>query len=268
MTQRSNSKFKKSRNFSAHLDAYANTELAGSLPTVSRGVVFAVLPKSVREMPSLASRNIQQNRRMYVETHLRLADRAYHGVCKEFEPGADKWPPRGPVLTSRDRRALKEASGWWLKAARAGSTEAQLRLGVAFRDGRGVPKDEEMALQCFKRASNLGHGGSRALTDDLIEKQQQRMMMRTSGEYPAHSLDTGSRTATNTAVRGMKPNAACPCGSLMTWSSCCGRCRQCSHEQHSRRHVEKARMSLDKLNLKLETLEEKWGMNGRWLSKF
>ena len=219
---------------------------------------------------SLAARNIQQNRRQYVEAHTRLAERAYHRVCTKFEPQADRWPPAGQVLTAKDRRALKEASDWWLKAARGGGKEAQLRLGVMKRDGRGVIKDEEAALQCFKRASRLGHGGARALTDDLIEKQQQRLMSRKSGHVdgPAHSLNTGTTTRRSTAMDGKKANMPCPCGSLMTWSACCGRCKQCSHEHLSRSHVEEARMSMDKLNAKLEKLEDKWGINGRWAMRF
>ena len=50
-------------------------------------------------------------------------------------------------------RQYVEAAAWYLKAAELDDPQSQNRLGLMYRDGRGVPQDEDDALSWFLRAA-------------------------------------------------------------------------------------------------------------------
>jgi TPR repeat protein len=61
------------------------------------------------------------------------------------------------LLRNRDDgNYTKEAIEWFRRAAEAGDTYGMVSLGFAYREGRGVPKDPEMAAEWFIRAHNAG----------------------------------------------------------------------------------------------------------------
>ncbi len=51
----------------------------------------------------------------------------------------------------------REAADWFLKAANLGSADAQFMLGNMYRDGQGVAKDWNKALECYIKAAAQGH---------------------------------------------------------------------------------------------------------------
>jgi TPR repeat protein len=61
--------------------------------------------------------------------------------------GVDAW----------DRGDWSAAVADWRGAAEAGDPDAMFNMGQAFRLGRGVPKDEDKALDYYARAARLGH---------------------------------------------------------------------------------------------------------------
>jgi TPR repeat protein len=54
-------------------------------------------------------------------------------------------------------RDQARAAGWYRRAADLGLATAQHRLGVMYRDGRGVARDPRQALDWLRKASELGH---------------------------------------------------------------------------------------------------------------
>jgi len=50
----------------------------------------------------------------------------------------------------------KQAAYWWKKAAEQNHVVAQYKLGLLYKEGRGVPKDEEKAHYWFLKAAEQG----------------------------------------------------------------------------------------------------------------
>ncbi|MEM7478377.1 MAG: tetratricopeptide repeat protein [Planctomycetota bacterium] len=85
-------------------------------------------------LEQLLSWRFRRNAEVYAE----LARRYYHGW--ETAEGPD----------------LKEAAKWWAQADEQRHAESTLTLGVCYKFGAGVQKDERKALQLFRRAAALG----------------------------------------------------------------------------------------------------------------
>src|SRR5439155_122960 len=86
---------------------------------------------------------------------------AREGGGAESRGGPAPARDRGPA---RLRRPLDQAraAAWFRKAADQGHAYAQQRLGVAYRDGAGVPADRALSLQWFRRAAERGSGFAEA----------------------------------------------------------------------------------------------------------
>ena len=54
----------------------------------------------------------------------------------------------------------REAAKWYLKAAEQGDTKAQKNLGVMYRSGKGVVKDEKEAVKWYRKAAEQGDAGA------------------------------------------------------------------------------------------------------------
>jgi len=50
-----------------------------------------------------------------------------------------------------------EAAKWYKKAAEQGHADAQLSLGDAYSNGKGVPEDKEEAVKWYRKAADQGH---------------------------------------------------------------------------------------------------------------
>jgi hypothetical protein len=50
-----------------------------------------------------------------------------------------------------------EAVRWYRRAAEAGNTDAMTNLGFMYRDGRGIAKDEVEAVRWYRRAAEAGN---------------------------------------------------------------------------------------------------------------
>ncbi len=50
-----------------------------------------------------------------------------------------------------------EAVGWWRKAAEQGNAGAQNNLGVMYRNGHGVPQDYAKAVGWYRKAAEQGY---------------------------------------------------------------------------------------------------------------
>ena len=51
----------------------------------------------------------------------------------------------------------EEAACWWQKAAAQGYAAAMNDLGANYEEGRGVEKDESVALEWYRRAAEQGN---------------------------------------------------------------------------------------------------------------
>ncbi len=60
-------------------------------------------------------------------------------------------------IDAYQRGDFANAVGTWRPLAAAGDADAQYNLGQAYRLGRGVPADSQMAESWFKRAADQGH---------------------------------------------------------------------------------------------------------------
>ncbi|MBL8328240.1 MAG: sel1 repeat family protein [Rubrivivax sp.] len=67
------------------------------------------------------------------------------------------------------RRDLAGAHQWHLKAAQAGSVEAQLETATAFYLGRGAPKDMTAAAHWYREAAKRGDVGAQYLIASMYE---------------------------------------------------------------------------------------------------
>ena len=67
---------------------------------------------------------------------------------------------------------VDEAARWWRQAAAKGDVEAHVGLANLYLAGRGLPKDEEQALQHFSEAAASGHAGAGAALAEAWLKGQ------------------------------------------------------------------------------------------------
>ena len=88
-------------------------------------------------------------------------DKPKHVVDKpKPQENADKYYKRGESFywgrlgASIDYRLAAE---WYKKAAEQGHADAQLRLGVMYSKGRGVPRDDKQAVEWFRKSAEQGH---------------------------------------------------------------------------------------------------------------
>jgi TPR repeat protein len=65
---------------------------------------------------------------------------------------------------------VEEAFALYRDAAAQGEPEAHAALAVAYLSGRGVTKDEKLALQHFSKAADLGHAKSIEVVADAYVK--------------------------------------------------------------------------------------------------
>jgi TPR repeat protein len=72
--------------------------------------------------------------------------------------------PSGPA-----RPDLKEALDWIRRSAENGYADAQLELGRAFEDGRGVPQNLSEAARWYRKAAEQGHAGAQCALGALLE---------------------------------------------------------------------------------------------------
>jgi len=56
---------------------------------------------------------------------------------------------------------FSEAVKWWIRAAEHGNADAQFYLGVCYLKGGGVPKDDTEAAKWFQKAAAQGHSAAR-----------------------------------------------------------------------------------------------------------
>lgn len=61
----------------------------------------------------------------------------------------------------------ESAVEWWLKAAEQGSAAAQIYLGDAYENGKGVPQSYEKAIEWYQIAANRGSGYAKQKIMDI-----------------------------------------------------------------------------------------------------
>ncbi|MBQ9420088.1 MAG: SEL1-like repeat protein, partial [Synergistaceae bacterium] len=59
------------------------------------------------------------------------------------------------------------------KAAAQGHAEAQYRLGMMYKNGEGVPQDQEKATKLFEKAAAQGNVGAKS----ELKQQQRRSVL-------------------------------------------------------------------------------------------
>ncbi|EGV34099.1 Sel1 domain protein repeat-containing protein [Thiorhodococcus drewsii AZ1] len=82
---------------------------------------------------------------------------AAFSACKEVVQDTSKpryWYQMGRLLDKG--KYYREALPWYLKAARQGFVPAQYNLGVKYRDGQGVQRDDSIAAALFRKAAEQG----------------------------------------------------------------------------------------------------------------
>ncbi|PZU60536.1 MAG: hypothetical protein DI547_02700 [Sphingobium sp.] len=120
-----------------------------------------------------------------------------------------------------------KAVALWRPAAEAGDADAQFNLGQAYKTGRGVPVDETIALEWFRRAAVQGHAraednygrllfqtGKRTEAMPFIEKSAARGDPRAqyllgtalfNGEYGAKDWVRAYALMSRAAASGLMP---------------------------------------------------------------
>ena len=71
----------------------------------------------------------------------------------------------------------EEAFSWYLRAAEAGSGEAQLHVAKAYRFGIGVSKDDELASSWYQRAAESGNEEAQ---EHVAQKEQSHINIDTN----------------------------------------------------------------------------------------
>jgi TPR repeat protein len=71
--------------------------------------------------------------------------------------------------TATDRPDLAGAHRWYLRAAEAGSVEAQVEAATAFYLGRGAPRDPMQAAHWYREAAKGGDVGAQYLIASMYE---------------------------------------------------------------------------------------------------
>lgn len=77
---------------------------------------------------------------------------------------------REPPVANCDARA---GAAWYVRAATAGHRLAQFNLGMAYRLGKGVDRDEQKAAYWFAKAAEQGLGASIPIADDVASARPQ-----------------------------------------------------------------------------------------------
>ena len=72
----------------------------------------------------------------------------------------------GKGVPKDDAEALK----WFRKAAGRGMLKAMFNVGLSYHAGKGVPQDEFEAMRWFKKAADMGHKKSQNMVDMLQKK--------------------------------------------------------------------------------------------------
>ncbi|MFO0485271.1 MAG: tetratricopeptide repeat protein [Sphingobacteriia bacterium] len=75
-------------------------------------------------------------------------------VAPPETPQAFRWVAK--LLKMPGSEGYKQAAYWWKKAAEQNHVVAQYKLGLLYKEGRGVPKDEEKAHYWFLKAAEQG----------------------------------------------------------------------------------------------------------------
>ena len=60
----------------------------------------------------------------------------------------------------KDQEKFSEAAAKFRQAAELGDPEGQRELGGLYEDGKGVPKDRDLAVKWWQKAADLGHPGA------------------------------------------------------------------------------------------------------------
>ena len=62
------------------------------------------------------------------------------------------------------------AAQWFRRAAEQGYAVAQFNLGGMYKQGRGMPQDDKVAAQWYKRAAEQGHSGAQFLLGTMYDE--------------------------------------------------------------------------------------------------
>jgi len=88
----------------------------------------------------------------------------------------------------RDGRGVTKDEGaavsWYTKAAEQGNANAQYRLGKMYRYGNGVPRNIDTAIQYFSAAAAQGHSEAATALEKAKQIPQQAKPAKTSNEAP------------------------------------------------------------------------------------
>jgi TPR repeat protein len=76
----------------------------------------------------------------------------------------------GALLIQGYHQAFDALGQWQLKSADAGDPEAQVGLGLSYRNGFGVPTDEAKAVELFRKAAEQGSAAGRFRLGESFEK--------------------------------------------------------------------------------------------------
>ena len=70
------------------------------------------------------------------------------------------------------KKEYEEAVHWFRLAAEQGNAGALNNLGIAYESGKGVERDEDVALQMYQEAASLGHVSAQSSLGYLYLKQR------------------------------------------------------------------------------------------------
>lgn len=74
-----------------------------------------------------------------------------------------------PTYKGYVAKDMELAAGWFMRAAKAGHTDAMDNLGNCYKSGNGVEKDEELAAAWYAKAAKAGHPWGQYHYADVLE---------------------------------------------------------------------------------------------------
>ena len=78
------------------------------------------------------------------------------------------------IIKKLETDGYVKAVEWYAKAAEQGNDLALYQLGCCYYSGHGIPKDEEEAIKCFKRAVKLGNDKAKGTLSELLLKRKKQ----------------------------------------------------------------------------------------------
>jgi TPR repeat protein len=98
-------------------------------------------------------------------------------------------------------KSCTKAADWVTRSANAGSAAAQYNLGLRYRDGDGLPANEDEAEKWLGKAANQRYSNARLALETLTSRDARVRLVR-RGEFEIRRRNTVGRRPSSSHVGG------------------------------------------------------------------